>query len=232
MSKRKGDRAGSPARHVGTGARGGRGGVPAGDAAGEAAGDAAGDQSVEQAAEPVVEPIGDPRPFAWDGPALRHAIAVGRVGDLLDLADHTGECDGRHVTTAAVVRQLALLDLAVPGRLEVVNLDDPLEVEALARWLDRTSSGPAGRVQATVCAWTEIHGAAAVLDDRGTRRVAGPAGLTAFGTLRVAARAVASGDVPGDVASGLVDRLIADGARYPHGPGGFLAWARDAGHLD
>ena len=215
MSKRKGDKAGGP---------GGRAvepavpddGHPVGEVA-DAFGGGAGD--------------GVARPFAWDGPALRHAIAVGRVQDLLDFADQTGECDGRHVTTAAVVRQLSLLDLAVPGRLEVVSLDDPREVEALARWLDRTSSGAVGRVQATVCAWAEVHGAAAVLDDRGTRRVAAPGGLTAFGTLRVVARAVASGQVSGDAASGLVDRLIADGARYPHGPGGFLPWAREVGHL-
>jgi predicted nucleic acid-binding protein len=223
MSKKRGVKTGNP--------DGGRTGDTTGD--GDGAGAAAGEAAAEPA-DPFGNGAGDGavRPFAWDGPALRHAIAVGRVHDLLDLADHSGECDGRHVTSAAVVRQLALLDLAVPGRLEVVNVDDPSEVEALARWLDRTSSGPAGRVQATVCAWAEVHGAAAVLDDRGTRRVAPRGGLTAFGTLRVVARAVASGQVSGDAASGLVDRLIAAGARYPHGPGGFLPWARDAGHLD
>jgi hypothetical protein len=61
--------------------------------------------------------------------------------------------------------------------------------------------------------------------------VAQYAGLPAYGTLRVAARAVASGHVPGHVASALVDRLLVDGARYPHGPGGFVAWAKSAGHL-
>lgn len=175
---------------------------------------------------------GVPRPFVWDGPALRHAIAVGRAGELLELADLVAECSGRHVTTAAVVGQLALLDLAVPRRLEVADLDAPAEVDALARWLDRTSSTPDGRVQATVCAWAEVHGGAAVLDDRGSRRVAGPGGLTRFGTLRVVAGAVASGKVAPEVAGGLIDRLIAAGARYPHGPGGFLAWAQKAGHLD
>jgi predicted nucleic acid-binding protein len=172
-----------------------------------------------------------PRPYAWDGAALRHAIATGRAEELLDLADHTGECDGRHVTTAAVVHDLAVLDLALPGRFEVADLDEPAELEALARWLDRTSATPDGRVAATVCAWADTHDAVAVLDDRGTRRVAQHARLTAYGTLRVAARAVATGHVPGHVASALVDRLLADGARYPHAPGGFVAWAKGAGHL-
>ena len=71
------------------------------------------------------------RPFVWDGEALRYALATGRVDELLDLADHTGECDRRHVTTAAAVQELALLDLGLPGRFEVVDLDTPKELRAL-----------------------------------------------------------------------------------------------------
>jgi hypothetical protein len=172
----------------------------------------------------------DPRPFVWDGEALRHVIAVGRARELLDLADQAVECDGRHVTTAAVVRELALLDLPLPARLDVADLDKPDDLPALARWLDRTGATPAGRVNATVCAWAEAHDGVAVVDDRGTRRVAQHAGLAAGGTLWVVARALASG-ADAEAASALVDRLIADGARYPHGPGGFVAWAKSSGHL-
>lgn len=171
------------------------------------------------------------RAFVWDAAALRHVLTVGRADELLDLAAGTAECDGRQVTTAAVVQQLALLDLALPGRLEVVDLDQPTELVALARWLDRTGSAGDQRAEATVCAWADAHDAVAVLDDRGARRVATPGGVTANGTLWVLARAVAAGHVAGDVASALVDRLLADGADYPHGPGGFIGWAKSAGHL-
>jgi predicted nucleic acid-binding protein len=172
----------------------------------------------------------DPRPFAWDTEALRHAIAVGRVSELLDLADQAAECAGRHVTTAAVVRELALLDLPLPARVDVADLEKPKEQAALARWLDRTGSTPAGRVNATVCAWADAHDGVAVVDDRGSHRVAEHAGLAAGGTLWVVARALASG-ADAEAASALVDRLMADGARYPHGPGGFVAWAKSSGHL-
>jgi predicted nucleic acid-binding protein len=105
------------------------------------------------------------------------------------------------------------------------------ESAALVRWVQRLSSSEHDRGEATVCAWAEVHGALAVIDDRAARIAAQRAGLDVHGTAWVIAQAVNYGRQTPSGATVLLDTLILDGVRYPFRAGGFATWAKDRGLL-
>ena len=164
--------------------------------------------------------------LAWDSSALLHARRIDRLDVLLFLAESLAEGPTRHVVTAAVAEELSRYGLILPVALEVVHVDTLAELRYLGDWLDRLSSSEHNRGEATVCAWAQAHGATVIMDDRQACRAAVSAGLDVHGTAWLLARAVATGGQTAGGASMLADRLAADGARYPFGPGGLTEWAK------
>ncbi|KAB1144461.1 hypothetical protein F7R91_21845 [Streptomyces luteolifulvus] len=152
---------------------------------------------------------------------------------LADLAAEYRGLPRRNVTTAAVIEELRHYDLDVSGLgwLEVQHVDGLAELTALVRWMERVSGQKSNHGEATVLAWADVHGAVAVIDDLDARKAARAGGLTVWGVLRVIAEGVRGGRATEYVASGLVDALLASGARYPFAQGGFLEWARKNGLL-
>lgn len=166
----------------------------------------------------------------WESSALLHACRTDRLDVLLHLAEALGPA--RHVTTAAVREELAGHDLVLPPSMSVVHVDGLTELVSLADWVQRLSSSVHDRGEATVCAWAQVHGATAIVDDRAARTAAARAGLDVHGSAWVVARAVAIGHEGIANATALLDTLITDGARYPFPRGGFEGWAKNAKLLD
>lgn len=172
------------------------------------------------------------RTRVWDASALHHVARADRVDVVADLAR-----DCRNVTTRVVVDELQRYGLAeaalAPGWLEEVRLDDLAELTAYVEWSSRVgTSGGANAGEATVLAWTEVHGAVAILDDKQARRVGTKHGVTVHGTLWVLAGAVAGGRAAEAGVAGLVRALDAAGARFPVGAvTDFGGWARSQGLL-
>src|SRR4051812_41267210 len=121
--------------------------------------------------------------LVWDASALHPAAVIDRLDVLLDLATRGARRPCRHVTTAAVHEELSTHNLVLPPRLEIVHVDGLQEVVALSEWVDKMSARRHNRGEATVCAWAQVHGATAVLDDLAARRVSQKGGLHFHGSL-------------------------------------------------
>lgn len=162
--------------------------------------------------------------LVWDASALHHAIAADRIDVLGDLAS-----PWRNVSTAAVRAELRRngLDLSADW-IEIVHVDEPHELRALFFWAQALDAGPRDIGEATVCAWTEVYGGIALIDDRNAKRAAAANGLDAHGTLWLFAEAVNAGRVALATASALVKVLVEHRARYPAKirTEGFTAWAK------
>jgi predicted nucleic acid-binding protein len=167
------------------------------------------------------------RTLVWDTSPLLHAIKAGVIDRLGELATTWHGVAQRNVTTAAVLSEIAFHGLSTNqlAWLEVVHVDDLAELDALVRWMQLVSGQKSNHGEATVLAWAEIHSATAVIDDTDARRAAQKAGQPVQGSLRVLSDAVQDGEITEYAASALVDALLATGARYPFGQGGFIAWA-------
>jgi predicted nucleic acid-binding protein len=177
------------------------------------------------------QPALDGEVLVWDASALHHAMNIDRLDVLVNCVKGGASSSSEQLTTAAVIQELARYGLPAPPQVAVVHVDNLDELLVLASWTNRVSSAEHNRGEATVCAWAEVHQATAIIDDREAREVARTAGLEVHGPLWLVARAVRTGVLPERTASNLVDMLIADGARYPHGRGEFARWARGMGLL-
>lgn len=162
--------------------------------------------------------------LVWDASSLHHAARADRFDVLGDLAKAY-----RNVTTAAVLEELdryGLADAVDRSRwLEIVHVDGLTELRALIGWVDRLSAGEHHRGEATVCAWADVHGARAVIDDGDARTAARRGGLEVHGSLWVFANGVRAGTLSELTADGLIATLVREGPRYPPMPQGFAAWA-------
>jgi predicted nucleic acid-binding protein len=170
------------------------------------------------------------RALVWDASALHHAARADRLdvfGDLAKMYDN--------VTTAAVVEELAGYGLAEAVERSswsrVVHVDGLDELPALVGWVAKLSAGEHHRGEATVCAWADVHGAIAVIDDGDARRTARAADLDVHGSLWVFAAGVRAGAVGMPAVDGLVATLVRKGARYPLRGETFSTWARTSGLL-
>jgi predicted nucleic acid-binding protein len=168
--------------------------------------------------------------LVWDASALHHAARADRLdvfGDVAKAYDN--------VTTAAVVDELAGYGLAETAErsdwLRIMHVDGLRELPALVAWIGRLSAGVHHRGEATVCAWADVHGAIAVIDDGDARRAARTAGLEVHGSLWVLVTGVRAGALSEPAADGLVATLIRAGARYPLQGQAFSSWARASGLL-
>jgi predicted nucleic acid-binding protein len=171
-----------------------------------------------------------PLVLAWEASALLHASRTDRLDVLLHLAGSLAP-EVRHVTTAAVGEELQIHGLPTPATMSVQHVDGLAELISLAAWVQRLSSRQHNRGEATICAWAEVHGATAIIDDGKARRAASKAGLVVHGTAWVVAQAVMLGNETPAGASALLDTFLADGARYPFRTGGFIDWAKNEGLL-
>ncbi|MCK2240769.1 MULTISPECIES: hypothetical protein [unclassified Crossiella] len=168
------------------------------------------------------------RTLVWDASALHHAVLAARLDVVGDLARGPDQEPWRNVTTATVRSEMRRngLDGTAPW-LETVHVDELDEIRALFTWRDRQGATSRDHGETTVCAWAEVHGATAVIDDRAARRTARRHGLhEVHGSLWVFAQGVRSGRATAGGVAGLVNALIATGARYPCQAIGFEAWAR------
>lgn len=168
--------------------------------------------------------------LVWDASALHHPARAERLDVLGDIAKWHD-----NVTTAAVVEELdryGFSDQVERCRwLRVVHVDGLAELTSLVRWTAVLSSDLHDRGEATVCAWAEVHGGVAILDDADAKAVAGTARLPVHGSLWVVAEAVRAGDLVDVAADGFVRMLVREGARFPSMPDGFCAWARVQGMI-
>lgn len=171
--------------------------------------------------------------LVWDASGLYHSGVAERSDVLGDLASALNGGDVDQVTTQAVRQELASKDVSVPGWIsEVVHVDELEELAVLVKWHTLLSSRNHNRGESTVLAWAETHGAIAIVDDRGARRVAAAAGgVTVHGTLWVVAEAIKAGGLAEISARNFVDTLRRSGARFPFEDGEYLVWARDNGLL-
>lgn len=170
--------------------------------------------------------MSDPVPtrnVAWDASALLHASRCDRLDVLMSDASAV-VAGARHVTTRAVQQEVQAHGGALPARVEIVPVDGLLELAALVGWLSRLGSGIHHRGEATVCAWAEVNDALVIMDDGSARSTARTHGLQVHGTLWICGRALCTGVETAAAVTGLVDAMATDGARYPFGPGGFVAW--------
>lgn len=167
------------------------------------------------------------RTLVWDTSPLLHAIKSDVIDRLGELAITRHGAARRNVTTAAVLSEITYHGLSTNQLtwLDVVHVDDLAELDALVRWMQLVSGQKSNHGEATVLAWAEVHNATAVIDDTDARRAAQKAGQSVQGSLRVLSEAVQDGEITEYAASALVDALLASGARYPFGQGGFVAWA-------
>lgn len=150
-----------------------------------------------------------------------------RLDVLGDLASGPPTGRWRNVTTATVLSELGRNGLTADGSwLETVHVEAPEELRALIAWIGRMEAGQRDLGEATVCAWAELNQGTVVIDDAEARKTATKHGLVVHGSLWVFAEAVRCGRISSAAASGLVNELIASGARYPCPADGFETWVR------
>ncbi len=129
----------------------------------------------------------------------------------------------------AVARDRGITGIAWPQWLGAVHVDGLDDLPHLIRWAGLLGSGVHHRGEATVIAYAQSHAAIAIVDDRHPRILATQAGLMAHGSLWLMARACLWGRTTPAAVGGLIDALIAAGARYPCDGRTFPRWARDNG---
>ncbi len=79
------------------------------------------------------------------------------------------------------------------------------------------------------CAYAQVHGTTAIIDDGAARKQAKRAGVDFQGTLGLLCDAIRAGLLTTAMVSGLADRLLETEHHLPFLPGGFQAWADENG---
>jgi predicted nucleic acid-binding protein len=165
------------------------------------------------------------RVLVWDASGLHHPARAERLDVLGDIAKRFD-----NVTTAAVLDELDTYvlgeEVRLTGWVRAVHVDGLTELPALVRWTNLLSVDVHHRGEATVCAWAEVHGATAIIDDADARVAAAKGGVDVHGSLWVMAGAVRDGALAEVAADRFVELLVREGARFPDMPNGFSAWAR------
>lgn len=172
--------------------------------------------------------------LAFDASPLLHTARADRLDVLGDLLAGT-PC----VTTLAVIEEIGRNDETARSRVEatewvsVVPVDTVDLLTAFYRWGQRMGlTGHHHNLgETTVCAYVDVNGGIAVIDDREARRVAEAHGLAVRGTLRLLADACVTKKCTVAMASAFADALRESGMRLPFDRGGFEAWSRERGLL-
>lgn len=164
--------------------------------------------------------------------------AFGRAGRLNVLETLTSRFS-RRVTSQAVLDELAIGASTYPGLedipaqqwLQIVHVDSLPMLKVLAWYTQRFGSTERDIGEASVLAWAEVTGAAALVDDATARQVAKERSVRLMGSLGLIADGINARLLTERDAAGLIDDLRSAGARFPCTGGTFLQWAEDRGLL-
>jgi|GEM_PF-3449610 len=164
------------------------------------------------------------KPLSWDTTAPLHANSCDRVSSLLAAA---GARD--HLMAGVVAQELT--ELGAIDAVQYFSIDplDSMEgLAALAAWMLRMGSSAddghdVGEAGAEAVA--ELRGAIAVIDDRHARQVAHRYLIEYHGSLWAISQTVVHQTLGTPNAhSGLCDRMLSTGIRWPFEAGGYPAW--------
>jgi predicted nucleic acid-binding protein len=128
---------------------------------------------------------------------------------------------------------LSLVLDATNDWLAVHPLDDIVGLAAFGRYTaalvgeDGRNTGECG-----VLALAETMPATAIIDDRAARSLAVSASVEHRGTVGLLLDGIREHDLPRAVAGAIADDLLITSYRLPFGPGDFIRWAIENGHLD
>lgn len=112
--------------------------------------------------------------------------------------------------------------------LQTVRMDSLPEMIAFSGFTRLLGSEDArNAADASVLAYAKIHDHLALLDDATARQVGLKDGVQVKRSLALIAHSILEGRIASVDAEGLVQRLVAGGARCPHMEHGFLSWARE-----
>ncbi|WP_052466338.1 hypothetical protein [Mobilicoccus massiliensis] len=157
--------------------------------------------------------------YCWDATLLIHAERAERLDSLGTYLPAV-----RHVVCDVVVAELCGTPL--PEWLEKVAMDDVDTLRAFVRWQGVVgTSGGKNAGEAAVLAWSEMHDAVAIIDDRSARFAARTRGARVHGSLWALAQGINAGRSPAHVTGNFCDALLDTGIRWPFVRGGFPDWA-------
>jgi predicted nucleic acid-binding protein len=157
----------------------------------------------------------------------------------LPLLEQLTEGDER-VTTRAVLDEMSegvhdhaeLQNVLELAWLQVKAVDGLEELRLFAEYARRLGAGRHNIGEASVLAWAEAHSAVAFTDDEVAVQAGRERGVRVQRTLALVARGVRRELLSETEAHAVVDELRHGGARFPFGPGEFIAWARQQGLFD
>jgi len=148
--------------------------------------------------------------------------------------------DFERVTTTAVVVELGAGTGEHPELANAVQLpwlsaravESLDEVRLFAAYAARLVAGTRNVGEASVLAWAEAHGAAALVDDQVAAQVGRQRGVTVKRSLALIARGIRRGLLGREEGAALVDELVQAGGRFPCTGATFIRWAEEQGLLE
>jgi predicted nucleic acid-binding protein len=170
--------------------------------------------------------------LVFDSSALFHAAVADRLdvfGDLIDGRRCVAPASVFEEVRRAATRGRGLGGVVWPAWLGVVHVDGLDDLPYLFRWGELLGAGDHHRGEAAVLAYAQSRGAVAIVDDKEPLLLAKRTGLMAHGSLWLMTRACLSGRTSPAAVAGLIDALVAAGARYPCDGRTFRSWAERNG---
>lgn len=173
--------------------------------------------------------------LAFDTSPLNHFARAGEL-DALQLIVQQFEC----VTTKAVLAELrrgvteypelqSALDLPW---IDVVSCDELDELYIFGQYMNRLGNLERNAGEASVLAWSEVHGAEAYVDDQVACNVGRSRGVTVHRSLRLVIEAYRSDALTEARAQQLIYSLADTDARFPaEARQDLFGWARSKGIL-
>jgi predicted nucleic acid-binding protein len=173
--------------------------------------------------------------LAFDASPLNHFARAEELDTLRKVVEPF-DC----VTTKAVRAELrrgvaehpdlqAALDLPW---MRVVSCDDLDELYVFGQYMNRLGNLERNAGEASVLAWSEVHGAAAYVDDQVACNIGRARGVTVRRTLQLVVTAYRADVLPEAGAQRLIESLADTDARFPaEARRDLLAWARGKGLL-
>jgi len=176
--------------------------------------------------------MGHKRPLCIDTSVLSAFARAQRLGALEAMTKRYARFapqEVRQELERGFSKNELLADVAASGWLGFVTLESPAELQAFAKYASLLGAGERNLGESAVLAWSEVHAAIALIDDREAVNIGREQKLKVGGTLGLLAAEVRSGKWTLADASELCDVLVKHGgARFPCTR--FDEWAR-AHHL-
>jgi predicted nucleic acid-binding protein len=173
--------------------------------------------------------------LVFDNTPLSHFARANSLGVLERLTSGF-----RRVAPAEVIRELIAgvpqhpslsAAIGLPW-LEIVELDEVAEVVAFARYKAELGGGvERNNGESAVLAWSSVHGAVALIDERAGTRCARRDNIEVHGTMWLITNAFRDGLLTKPAATKMVDLLAATDMALPTDGAGFFTWAHEEGLL-